>query len=41
MFQKIFEPIPIEPMKVNHRFVLPPMSNNFVIASGWKESPCH
>lgn len=30
----MFEPIHIGPMKVNNRFVVPPMSNNFAIASG-------
>lgn len=34
MFKKMFEPIQIGPMKVNNRFVVPPMSNNFAIASG-------
>lgn len=34
MFKHMFEPIQIGPMKVNNRFVVPPMSNNFAIASG-------
>lgn len=34
MFKHMFEPIHIGPMKVNNRFVVPPMSNNFAIASG-------
>ena len=34
MLKKMFEPIQIGPMRVNNRFVVPPMSNNFAIASG-------
>ncbi len=34
MLKKLFEPIQIGPMRVNNRFVVPPMSNNFAIASG-------
>lgn len=34
MFKHMFEPIQIGPMTVNNRFVVPPMSNNFAIASG-------
>lgn len=34
MFKEMFKPIDIGPMKVNNRFVVPPMSNNFAIASG-------
>lgn len=34
MLKKMFEPIQIGPMCVNNRFVVPPMSNNFAIASG-------
>ena len=34
MFKTMFTPIEIGPMKVNNRFVVPPMSNNFAIASG-------
>lgn len=34
MYKEMFKPIQIGPMKVNNRFVVPPMSNNFAIASG-------
>lgn len=34
MLKKMFEPIQIGSMRVNNRFVVPPMSNNFAIASG-------
>ncbi|MEG0366920.1 MAG: NADH:flavin oxidoreductase, partial [Coprobacillus sp.] len=34
MFESMFKPIEIGPMKVNNRFVVPPMSNNFAIATG-------
>ena len=34
MLKKMFEPIQIGPMRVNNRFVVPPMSNNFASASG-------
>ncbi|MEG0275833.1 MAG: FAD-dependent oxidoreductase [Coprobacillus sp.] len=34
MFKEMFKPIDIGPMKVSNRFVVPPMSNNFAIASG-------
>lgn len=34
MSEKMFEPICIGNMMVNNRFVVPPMSNNFAIASG-------
>ncbi len=34
MLKKMFEPIQIGPMRVNNRFVVPPMSNNLAIASG-------
>lgn len=34
MFKSMFEPLSIGPMKVNNRFVVPPMSNNYALASG-------
>lgn len=34
MVKSMFEPLTIGPMKVNNRFVVPPMSNNYAIASG-------
>lgn len=34
MFKSMFEPLTIGAMKVNNRFVVPPMSNNYAIASG-------
>lgn len=34
MFKEMFKPIDIGPMRVSNRFVVPPMSNNFAIASG-------
>lgn len=32
--KKLFEPLQIGPMRVNNRFMVPPMSNNFANASG-------